>query len=188
MNIETLQTDIRDQILTQVTTDMAVTLVMPEDDGGMSRPKDQKAKVVVGYQQSEYTDVNVIGGVSQIEKPLIIVTIQSRSLYGDNGIFPIFKLIKKAVIGFTPQDCERPLVAKYFGPPEAYTKPRQDEVWTWEYHIETRCPSIQELDDNDIVASLMPFSAELIVPAPGTLLGDEVVLQGPGALIEFIEG
>lgn len=151
MELAQLEDDIVTQILTVITTDVADVLAMPEDDNGFKRPM-QKGKVVVAYQLSEYKDTLSTLPIQQPESVEVVITLQSRTLRGTFGIYNLFKLVKQAVLGFTPSDCEAPITGKWFGTPELGTPARVDEVWTFEYHIKTRTVCLQAMDVDSTVS------------------------------------
>lgn len=196
MTIETLQNELRDRVKLLVTDAEADVIEMPDMDDDFKLPKGAKGKIVVAYQQSEMSDTVTVGPTAQVEKVMIIVTLQSRTLYGANGVYTLYRKTKTQLHGYRPADCDKPLKAKYFGPPEAYSKPKVDEIWTFEFHLETMAPYIQEAEFNDVVDGTpddpdtelpyLPDDAVLIVPTSGQVFEDMQNI-GASAMIEIVD-
>jgi len=70
-------------------------VALPETQAEYSRPF-VNGKITVAYHSSSYEKANSIGHMSQYEEIAIIVSIQSRFLRGDKGIYNLAALVRKA--------------------------------------------------------------------------------------------
>lgn len=140
------------QLQLTITDDISDVIPMPENEADFRNPPTTKGKIIVGFQNSDYGNALTTLPIAQPEKMCVIVTIQSRTLRGHSGVYTLFSLVKETLIGWTVPDAESPTIAKWFGPPDIGTKPRVDDVWTWEFHVETKGILVQTVDIDPTVS------------------------------------
>jgi hypothetical protein len=195
-----MQPDIfEDEIATQlqniIDVDVADVIVLSNDDSGYIRPG-AKGKIIVAYDNSDFKEALSTLPMQQSEWIEFVITLQSRTIRGDKGIYTLYKLVKDALIGFTPSDCEVPISGKFFGPPEIGTKARLDDVWTYEFHMRTKSVLVQALSVSDTlnmgvtsyppINSALTINAQFDAPDPLPLQGlDDTTIDPP--IIQLIE-
>jgi hypothetical protein len=176
MRPDQLEDDIVAQLLTYIDpVAVAEVIALPSDDGSYKRPTNI-GKVVVAYDNSDYKEDITTLPMAQPEWIEIVVTLQSRTLRGPVGIYTLFALVKDALIGYTPTDCEAPISGKWFGFPDVGTKGRVDEVWTYEFHIRTKSVLVQDM------AVAGPLNQGVVLPPdsnPDLTINAQLILPDP---------
>ena len=190
---EVLEDDIVTQLQSAISVDVADVIPLPQDDGSNSRPS-KKAQIIVAYDNSEYKEALSTLPMAQEEWIEFVVTIRSRTLRGDTGIYTMFAAVKLALIGFVPTNCEVPISGKWFGFPDVGTKGRIDEVWTYEFHLRTKSTLIQDMVEDSLNQGIvdsptvnpnLTINAQLVLPNP---LPEQGLDDTNSAIILLIEG
>lgn len=127
------QEDIENSIITQLTPLISSNLQivpLPENEADYLKPLIVN-RVTVMYFDSEYGDsdnpVASTGIVVQAEKVFIEITIESKRLRGNSGVYTVWNAIKGLLLGFTPTDCDRLRLLK-FG---IDNKGKKDTTWAY---------------------------------------------------------
>lgn len=146
MQIEALENEIVAALQTALGSDYEVK-ANPENIEEFSIAFD-KTRVWVGYQQSDFGDLESTRVVTQDEDVTVILTLQSRTLRGDTGIYATKKKVQDVLLGKVPGNCYQKFYAIYFGPPK-HDDVLCEDAWTFEYHIKTATKAVQAVSDND---------------------------------------
>lgn len=118
-------------------------VALPETQSDYSRPF-VNGKITVAYHSSSYDKPNSIGHMSQYEEISVIVSIQSRFLRGDKGIYSIASIVRKALLGFEPAGYWR-MWAKEFGLKDAKL---EDGLWTYYGLFCTKALAVEDFEED----------------------------------------
>ena len=118
-------------------------VALPETQADYSRPF-VNGKITVAYHSSNYDKPNSVGHMSQYEEIAIIISIQSRFLRGDKGVYNIASIVRKALIGFEPANYWR-MWAKEFGLKDAKL---EDGLWTYYGLFCTKALAVEDFEED----------------------------------------
>lgn len=149
MDIEALEDEIVSVIRVAIPESIVEIVHLPENTADFKRPAVGGARITVGFNESNYKEVLTTKVISQPDEITLVISMQSRTLRDDVGIYRLKKRIEDAIIGYTPGDCDQPIVGIFFGPPGPGMDVLTDDVWSFVYHVKTRSVLVQAIDASD---------------------------------------
>jgi len=168
MNYETAEEQIRTRLAAKLGSNVEAR-VLPEDEAEYGKIAVAKPRVTVSYKMSDFptgeraskASSRTLGSfVSQEEQIVFEITMESRKLRGRNGLYDVLTKTKKALLGFTPSDCQKLQVLK-FGFVE-----RTESLFIYQLLISTTTTIVEEQD-----AQVLPTLEQIVVDGP---LGESI--------------
>lgn len=158
MNYEQAEEDIKDKLNPLVGAGVLVG-VMPENQADYKKPS-AAPQVWVCYSGDDYEKPKGVGTIVQDGLINFEIVLQAKKLRGVNGIYQLFDLIQKLLLGFEPTDCTK----LYLSKKELL---KLDEN-LWEYHIIFSASTIAcevESDEDEIILNQITIG-DVIITAP----------------------
>lgn len=148
MNYELLETEIVERLLPFAIAGITVK-ALPETEAENSSSKNlpTKATFTVIYAGSEYPSLNSTYQVSQTENVFVSILIESTFLRGSLGIYNLISVLKKALLGFKPTDCQKITVVKHhtIGTPEAQ---KINNMWNYQVIFQTTSVCVEDFEED----------------------------------------
>lgn len=114
---------------------------LPEAQADFKRPF-TKGRIIIGYKGSKWADkILSAGHAVQNEEVIWEITLQSRFLRGDLGIYRLMALTIQALVGFQPANCDK-MYCKEGG----MTGSANFEEGVWTYSLLMACSNINVED------------------------------------------
>jgi len=135
MNYEALQDEIVAKL--QPFSDVGITVErLPEVESEKTKVLPTKARFTVIYAGSEYDVTNSTGNIAQNEKIFVQILVESTFLYGEIGIYNLISLLKKALVGFKPQNTNGLQLSKH----HTIGSPGAEKINNmWQYQVIFQC-------------------------------------------------
>lgn len=124
---------------------------LPENTLDYKRPPVGGARIVVGYNESNFKDPLSTLPVQQADEITLVVSYLSRTLRDTFGIYTLKKKCEDALLGYVPANCDMPIVGVYFGPPGPGMDVLSEDVWAFVFHIKTRSVLVQNRTITDTI-------------------------------------
>ena len=106
MDFGAVEQQIATHLLTKITDADIDIVAIPEEDIEVA-PRFGRRKIIVAFISEESDPDENISIVSQDVNITFAVLLQGKLLRGENGLYPLAERVKKALIGFTPNDCRK---------------------------------------------------------------------------------
>jgi hypothetical protein len=119
-------------------------LPLPEADADVVNPFD-KGKITVAYLSSDFDQSVTTDCVAQPEKITFQLVVQSRTLRGTTGIYPVLTAIKSLVLGWKTATTDKIQFSK------AQYDAHENGVWTYHINVTTENLAIEQPDDVTVV-------------------------------------
>lgn len=131
--------------------------VLPENVADYATKPFLNGQITVAYHSSKYEKPQSIGqGTSQYEMMKFIISIRSKSLRGDKGVYNIASIIRRYLVGFRPVNpLGFPLTADEMALKEAT---REDALWTYYITFDVKRLAVEETpEDTSALLALITF-------------------------------
>lgn len=175
MDIASLEDEIVG-VLRVAITDIKVEIVhLPENTADYKRPAVGGARLTVGYNESNFKDPLSTLPVIQADEISMIISLLSRTLRSTYGIYTLKKQCEDALLGYTPANCDMPIVGVYFGPPGPGMEVLNEDVWCFVFHIKTRSALVQARGIVD--APFLPTYVPPLIVNPGDSHSDIISIN-----------
>lgn len=155
MNYTQAETDIVGRLVAALPSEYVITDI-PEKQADFDRPW-TKGRITVAYSGStfghkEKGSLLSTNAIAQEETAEFTISIQARSLRGENGIHKSISRVKKIVTGFKPSDCDRLFLKEGAFQEE---QPYHEGVWTYQLCVACTTRAVQDEQDDDLDQALI---------------------------------
>jgi Gp37 protein len=131
MNYEILENEIVARLLPLASSNLSI-IKLPEVEADKSKPLPTKAQITVIYAGSEYDKTTSTGQNRNAENVFITFILESTFLRGALGIYNLTRVLKLALSGFSPINCQRLEIIKHHS---IGSNPIKKDNNLWEYEI-----------------------------------------------------
>lgn len=159
MNYEAIENDIISRLQARIDPTVVDIELLPETESELTRPV-SKNRVTVAYRYSDFpqtmqkslSEIRSTSSIVQNEIVCLEVVLRSRKLRGASGLYDLIEKVRKAILGFSPLNCDKIFITKY-----GFTEFSDS---TWMHTLEIGCVSLL-VEDNDVPND--PNSTEITV-------------------------
>lgn len=131
MDYELLESEIVSRLSPLASSNLSI-ISLPEIEAEKSRPLPAKAQYTVIYAGSEYEKSSSTGQNRNVENVFVTILIESTFLRGPLGVYNLTRVLKLALSGYSPSNCQRLEIAKHHS---IGSDPVKKNGNMWEYQI-----------------------------------------------------
>lgn len=166
MDIELIENSIKDKLSSESwaaasevspgpppVTEQVKIITLPETDSQNERNVFKRGRIIVGFKDVVFDKTKATGKVAQNGEVEVTVTVEALKLRGDYGIYDFYKKVRKSLLGFDPEDCDK-LWMKSFGFVDY-------EAGVWIYEMCLSAPTMIVQQDDEV--PLSPGPAQITV-------------------------
>lgn len=165
MSYEAIEEEIYQRLLPLEGANIEI-VKLPENQKDFERPF-EKSKITVGYKGSKWDKPRSTAQISQNEELMFEFSLQARRLRGSKGVYNLKDILKVALIGFQPVDCDR-MYAHESGMTGVATL--HEGVWTYSCILCTSSLTVEDFEE-DLSVILKKITST------NTLTGDVLIVE-----------
>jgi len=156
MDFGAIEQQITDHLLTKITDADVDIIPVPEEDTEVA-PRFAKRKIIVAFASEEAEPDENINTVVQDVNITFAVLLQGKLLRGEKGLYPLAERVKKALIGFTPDDCLKLTYSAH-----KFVK-NENKIFEYVLDFKTISTRVEDIDDE---TSPNAFKQADFIPIP----------------------